>query len=196
MRLVLIAAAGIGVLAVPAGASQQADVDSYLCTFAGKCGDAAASVPTKAAPATKGFRLAQAATPTVVAPQTKGFRLAQATSTQAVPAMTGSRPAHVARAGRAVPVRHLAAARPAPVPGQTRANLMLAFNYNSAQMTPAAEAKAKVFAQALMNDALKQRRFLIEGHTDVRGQRDANLDLSRRRAQSVADYLVAQGVDA
>jgi OmpA-OmpF porin, OOP family len=35
---------------------------------------------------------------------------------------------------------------------------------------------------------------LIEGHTDNRGGRDYNLDLSRRRAKSVVDYLVAKGI--
>ena len=39
------------------------------------------------------------------------------------------------------------------------------------------------------------RRFQIEGHTDSVGARSANLDLSRRRAQAVADYLARAGVE-
>lgn len=35
---------------------------------------------------------------------------------------------------------------------------------------------------------------LIEGHTDNRGSRPYNLDLSKRRAQAVVDYLVAKGI--
>ncbi len=73
---------------------------------------------------------------------------------------------------------------------------MLTFAYNSDQMTPAAEGKARVFAQALLSPELKDKRFLIEGHTDSRGSRDLNVDLSRRRAQSVANFLVAQGVES
>jgi OmpA-OmpF porin, OOP family len=36
----------------------------------------------------------------------------------------------------------------------------------------------------------------IAGHTDADGQDDYNLDLSRRRAQAVADYLTKAGIDA
>ena len=84
---------------------------------------------------------------------------------------------------------------PGTAAAPARADLMLAFDYNSAQLTPVAAARARTFAQALMMDELKDKRFLIEGHTDARGSRALNLDLSRRRAQTVADFLVAQGVD-
>lgn len=39
------------------------------------------------------------------------------------------------------------------------------------------------------------RRLVIEGHTDDRGTDDYNLDLSRRRAASVARFLVERGVE-
>ncbi len=38
--------------------------------------------------------------------------------------------------------------------------------------------------------------ILIEGHTDSAGPEDYNMDLSKRRAESVAQYLIKQGVDA
>jgi OOP family OmpA-OmpF porin len=38
------------------------------------------------------------------------------------------------------------------------------------------------------------RRWKIEGHTDAIGSDSYNMDLSRRRAQAVADYLISQGV--
>lgn len=38
--------------------------------------------------------------------------------------------------------------------------------------------------------------ILVEGHTDSAGTDEYNMDLSRRRAQSVANYLIAKGVDA
>ncbi len=36
----------------------------------------------------------------------------------------------------------------------------------------------------------------VEGHTDNRGSRDHNLDLSRRRAESVRTYLIERGIEA
>jgi outer membrane protein OmpA-like peptidoglycan-associated protein len=214
-NLVTISASALALAVAAPAAAQDASVDSYLCTFAGKCGTQIAQADTdapvtKAAPATKGFRLAapQSAQPTTAAPATKGFRLA---APQQAPAASTTAPAtksfRLARSTPATqpaaqPVARVAprraaltsATRPAMAAGQ-RANLMLAFEYNSDQMTAAAQAKARTFAQALMTPELKDKRFLIEGHTDSRGARDLNVDLSRRRAQSVADFLVSQGVD-
>lgn len=210
MRFLMVAA-GAAVLAAgaPALAQQQpsSDVDSYLCTFAGKCGEAPTeTAATMVAPPTKGFRLAAAA-PTMAAPPTKGFRLANGAQTAPSLAAPQTRSFRIARTTAPAPV---AAAAPAPRPAArraltqvsrpamsagTRADLMLTFEYNSDQMTPAALARAKGFAQALQMEELRAKRFLIEGHTDARGSRDANISLSRRRAQTVADFLVSQGVD-
>lgn len=48
-------------------------------------------------------------------------------------------------------------------------------------------------------DILKEypkSNILIEGHTDSAGPEDYNMNLSKQRAQSVSNYLVAKGVDA
>ena len=37
---------------------------------------------------------------------------------------------------------------------------------------------------------------MIEGHTDAQGNREFNVELSKRRAQAVADYLTELGVPA
>jgi len=39
------------------------------------------------------------------------------------------------------------------------------------------------------------KRIRVEGHTDNKGTEKYNLDLSTRRARSVMEYLIAQGVD-
>lgn len=186
---ILVATAFAG----PAVAQQQqggASVDDYLCQFADKCVPGT-TTPPAAAPTSS-------AAPTERTSQTRGFRLARS----APAAATQSRPvvaAPVAAAPVATgPVRRsrVTAQRPSPAPGLgRRVNLLLAFDYNSDRMTAAAQAQARVFAQALMTPELRDRRFLIEGHTDARGSRALNLDLSRRRAQAVADFLVGQGVN-
>lgn len=177
-------------LAGPAAAQQSgASVDDYLCQFADKCPTGTATPPA-AAPTSS-------TAPTGRTSQTRGFRLARsapAATTQPRPVVA----APVASAPAATgPVRRsrVTAQRPSPAPGiGRRVNLLLAFDYNSDRMTAAAQAQARVFAQALLTPELRDRRFLIEGHTDARGSRALNLDLSRRRAQAVADFLVGQGV--
>jgi OOP family OmpA-OmpF porin len=50
----------------------------------------------------------------------------------------------------------------------------------------------------LVHAAMRCPQFAIEvdGHTDSDGNPDSNLDLSKRRAQSVVDYLAKAGLDA
>ena len=72
--------------------------------------------------------------------------------------------------------------------------MLLTFPTGSAQLTPQARSEARAFAQAMQAPQLAGMRFAIEGHTDSVGSRESNLQLSQRRAQSVVDYLVSQGV--
>jgi hypothetical protein len=41
---------------------------------------------------------------------------------------------------------------------------------------------------------IKDHRFLIEGHTDAKGSQNYNLLLSKRRANSVKSFLIANGI--
>ncbi|TFI57622.1 OmpA family protein [Sphingomonas parva] len=86
--------------------------------------------------------------------------------------------------------------RPAIATNRQSLNMRLNFELESAQLTPAATAQADVFAKVLKESASAPGRFVIEGHTDSSGSRAHNQDLSRRRAQTVVSYLVAQGVPA
>lgn len=74
-------------------------------------------------------------------------------------------------------------------------DMMVAFGTGSADLSAQAKAEARAFAEAMKAPALAGMKFAIDGHTDAVGNRDYNLDLSKRRAQAVTDYLVAQGVD-
>jgi outer membrane protein OmpA-like peptidoglycan-associated protein len=68
------------------------------------------------------------------------------------------------------------------------------FATNQAALLPGAQTRLDDVAGALM--AAKERTVLVEGHTDSRGAREANLALSQRRAESVRTYLVSRGYPA
>ncbi|TDO13921.1 MULTISPECIES: OmpA family protein [Halomonas] len=67
------------------------------------------------------------------------------------------------------------------------------FEFDSATLTMGAEQILDGVAEKLR--ANRNVRVRIEGHTDSLGSEAYNLDLSQRRAESVADYLGRQGVD-
>lgn len=79
---------------------------------------------------------------------------------------------------------------------QTGLDMLINFDLDSASLTPDARAKLAEFAKALQDNRLKSHAFLVEGHTDASGGVVYNEGLSQRRAQSVAAFLLANGIDA
>lgn len=71
-------------------------------------------------------------------------------------------------------------------------NLDVSFEYGSAELSPDAKIVLDNLGQALNDPSLVTARIQIAGHTDAAGSDAYNLDLSRRRAQAVADYLARQ----
>jgi OmpA-OmpF porin, OOP family len=71
-------------------------------------------------------------------------------------------------------------------------DLEVNFEFNSARLTPDARIVLDNLGQALNDPALRDSRIRIAGHTDAKGGDAYNLNLSRARAQSVADYLANQ----
>ena len=67
-------------------------------------------------------------------------------------------------------------------------DLEVRFEFDSAALTPTAQAVLDNLATALTTD-LVAYRFVLEGHTDAVGSEDYNLRLSQLRAQAVHDYL-------
>ncbi|MGE0741034.1 MAG: OmpA family protein [Hyphomonadaceae bacterium] len=67
---------------------------------------------------------------------------------------------------------------------------------NFAAGSAAIQSTSRNVLDALASVALRCDRFSIEvaGHTDNNGARELNMELSRRRADAVASYLVGQGV--
>ena len=171
-----LAAVAAFVLAAPAFAEEVPTVAEHLCTFAGKC---------------EGMK--EEAGPAKSVGETRGFRLGRASAATTTP--TTNRAAGGTRRANAVaaPVRVGAAGTAAAV-SQRRGDLRIGFALGSAEMTPVGVSAARSFAQAIQLAELSDARFAIEGHTDSIGTVAANRDLSQRRAQAVADYLVGQGV--
>jgi outer membrane protein OmpA-like peptidoglycan-associated protein len=175
MRKLALSLLACGAVSLPRAAGAQDDppssAEDYVCAFTGDCGDEATD--ETAAPEGPGPRVSA----------TRGFVLGSPPRPRR-PATTTTR----RRAAQGAAPR-----RPAAASGQ-RVNLSLAFETGSARLTPAAVAQARVFGRALMLPQLINMRFRIEGHTDAVGNRTRNVELSQRRAQSVADFLVATGV--
>ena len=67
------------------------------------------------------------------------------------------------------------------------------FASNESSLEPPARANLEQLAQTLVK--YDDTNIIIEGHTDSQGSEAYNLELSKRRAQSVANYLAQQNVN-
>lgn len=89
---------------------------------------------------------------------------------------------------------------PAPVAAvvpQARAftlNADTLFDFDLAILRPGAEQALFTLMRQIRAEAATDASLSIVGHTDRLGSDQYNLDLSRRRAQTVADFLVSNGV--
>jgi outer membrane protein OmpA-like peptidoglycan-associated protein len=70
-----------------------------------------------------------------------------------------------------------------------KAGALINFDLNSAQIQPASYSLLNEFGKALKS-GLAGRSFIVAGYTDSAGTAPYNQDLSVRRANSVADYLI------
>jgi outer membrane protein OmpA-like peptidoglycan-associated protein len=67
------------------------------------------------------------------------------------------------------------------------------FDYDKADLKPAAEPELIKVANVLKQ---KSKGFVkVTGYTDSKGEDNYNLNLSERRAQAVANWLIAHGID-
>jgi outer membrane protein OmpA-like peptidoglycan-associated protein len=67
------------------------------------------------------------------------------------------------------------------------------FDVNSSELTPDANSRLGAFLTLAARD--KKRHLLVEGFTDSDGDPAFNQQLSEARAQSVANWLIGQGID-
>ena len=181
MRRLIGLSACISVLAftgVAQAETSDPETAQFMCDLTGDCADAApAATASQPAPSTGGARTSA----------TRGFSFKRATSegTAAATPPATTRPA-------AVGIQQ----RPAAKPAAGSADLKLTFLPGSAILTEEAKARLVKYAAALNNPKIASRRVRIEGHTDASGSARSNQSLSQRRAQSVADFLIANGVPA
>lgn len=68
------------------------------------------------------------------------------------------------------------------------------FAFDSAELGPQARREIERMAFVLNHRQAVERRVMLEGHADSIGSRAYNLALSRRRAESVEQELIARGV--
>lgn len=69
------------------------------------------------------------------------------------------------------------------------------FAFDSAELTDQGKDAIEEYRAKLRPELSEAYAGIIIGHTDSTGNDEYNMDLSKRRAQSVADYLVSTGID-
>ncbi|MHA7777218.1 OmpA family protein [Roseibium sp. M-1] len=69
-------------------------------------------------------------------------------------------------------------------------NVEITFHFDSANIAPESYETVGLIADALHTPYLAGQTFFIVGHTDAKGAREYNLELSIKRAQAVREALV------
>jgi OOP family OmpA-OmpF porin len=69
-------------------------------------------------------------------------------------------------------------------------NVEITFDFDSARIRPESFETVGLIADALHTPYLQGQTFFIVGHTDAKGARDYNVELSLKRAQAVREALV------
>lgn len=67
------------------------------------------------------------------------------------------------------------------------------FEFGSAEIREGSKPQLVELAKALNHETLIKARLMLVGHTDAVGTREANQNLSERRAFSIADFLTSVG---
>ncbi len=70
------------------------------------------------------------------------------------------------------------------------------FDFESAKLSDSTKKKLRYIAAIFNKNVLQDRNILIEGHADSAGPEEYNMELSRKRANAVANLLKEYGVEA
>jgi len=179
--------AGFALSHTSASAQSSVTTDDIICQMSGTCGASSASPSgdKQAIGDEKMFSL-QKAQAAPAAPAAPGKPVPPKVSA-APPSASGKRPTYYTAASTNKKVYE-----PAQPAGQM--TMQVHFLLGSAELTPDAKSELAKYVQAMQSPQLSAMKFVIEGHTDSTGAYATNMDLSQRRAQSVVDYLTANGV--
>ncbi len=82
-----------------------------------------------------------------------------------------------------------------PMPVDEGGNISNTVSFETDSYALTGEAQITLQKQAEWMKAYPVRTFTIEGHADERGTREYNLGLGERRANAIAAYFVALGID-
>lgn len=100
-------------------------------------------------------------------------------------------------AAKPAPARKSSKSRAAPVaPRKNAAEMQVLFGNDSAQLDASSMAEVKAWSNLFKSAQFASMKIRIEGHTNAVGDRSHNMDLSQRRARSVMEYMIAQGIPA
>ena len=68
--------------------------------------------------------------------------------------------------------------------------MLIQFEFDSAELTAESKDRLNIIGELLNTDDALDKGLTIEGHTDIIGSSEYNLQLSRKRADSVKNYLI------
>ena len=89
-------------------------------------------------------------------------------------------------------VRGVTISKKAPETQAILANATVYFEYDSSRLTSKSIQTLRGLISVLQNN--RSLNIVLEGHADERGTREYNLALGQRRAETVSDYLVLNGI--
>ena len=192
MTIKLLLAAGALLASTSAWAQSapaaEQSADDLVCQLSGDCGGMDQLEATQDKPESRGFKLARKV---AANDPSQGPAPSISGRTRVKVAAEATRPTALT----AKPGRNRTIAATAPRAAVGRADLRVTFVTGSAELTDVGRREAEKFMTALAAPSLAGKKFRIEGHTDSVGSRDFNVDLSKRRAQAVVEYLAARGAD-
>ncbi len=190
------------VLAAPMAFAQTSTttVDDIVCKMSNTCG--AAPAPSDADKQKIGdekmFSM-QKADPAPAGQKVGDEKMFSMQNQVAAPAASGGQPSYYKGTSTKASYKPVKKPSYAPAPAAASAEAMtmqVHFQLGSAELTDDTKGELVKYVAAMQRPELASMKFAIDGHTDSSGAYATNMDLSQRRAQSVVDYLVSNGVSA